>query len=137
MEMVKSLGAHHVIDYTAKDFTRNGEAYDIIVDTAGTAPFSRVGNSLTQKGRLLLVLSGLRDALDAPWVAMTSSRRVIAGPASWVPEDLRFLAALAEGGEYRPVIDRRYPFEQMAEAHRYVDTGRKRGNVVLTLAPIR
>ena len=64
---------------------------------------------------------------------MTSSKKVIAGPAAWRAGDLRFLAELAAAGEFRPVIDRRYPFEQIAEAHRYVDTGRKKGNVIITL----
>src|SRR6266850_351464 len=133
LEWVRSLGAHHVIDYTKHDFTENGETYDIIVDTAGTAPFSRSKASLKERGRLLLVLSGLSDILQVPWVSMTSSKKVIAGPAAWRAEDLRFLAELAQAGEFRPVIDRRYPFEQIVEAHRYVDTGRKKGNVVITL----
>jgi NADPH:quinone reductase-like Zn-dependent oxidoreductase len=133
MELVRSLGANHVIDYTKQDFTENGETYDVIVDTAGTAPFSRSKASLKERGRLLLVLSGLPDILQMPWVSMTSSKKVIAGPAAWRAEDLRFLAKLAEAGEFRPVIDRRYPFEQIAEAHSYVDTGRKKGNVIITL----
>ena len=71
--------------------------------------------------------------LQAPWVTMTSSKKVIAGPAAWRKEDLGFLAGLAESGKFRPVIDRRYPFEQIVDTHRYVDTGRKKGNVVITL----
>lgn len=133
MELVESLGATHVIDYTKEDFTQNGETYDVILDAAGTAPFSRSNNSLNEGGRLLLVLAGLPDMLQIPWVSMTSSKKVIAGPATGRPEDLRFLADLAEAGEFIPVIDRRYPFEQIVEAHRYVDTGRKKGNVVITL----
>jgi NADPH:quinone reductase-like Zn-dependent oxidoreductase len=132
-ELVRSLGDDHVIDYTAEDFTRNGETYDVIVDTAGTAPFSRSERSLREGGRLLLVLGGLRDTLQAPWVAMTTRKRVIAGPAAARAEDLTFLAELARDGHFRPVIDRRYPFAQIADAHRYVDTGRKKGNVVITL----
>lgn len=131
--LVRSLGARHVIDYTREDFTQNGERYDVIVDTAGTAPFSRSKASLKEGGRLLMVLAGLPDMLQSPWVAMTSDRKVIAGPAAGRAEDLRFLAGLAETGEFKPVIDRRYPFEQIAEAHRYVDTGRKKGNVIVTL----
>ncbi len=133
VELVRTLGADHVIDYTAEDFTENGETYDVIVDTAGTAPFRRSDASLKERGRLLLVLSGLRDVLQAPWVSMASGKRVIAGPAAWRPEDLRFLATLAAAGEFKPVIDRRYPFEAITEAHRYVDGGRKKGNVVVII----
>lgn len=133
VELVRSLGASHVIDYTKEDFTQNGETYDIIVDTAGTAPFSRSKASLKERGRLLMVLGGLPDMLWIPWVLMTSSKKVIAGPAAGRAEDLRFLAGLAEAGEFKPVIDRCYPFEQIAEAHSYVDTGRKKGNVIIIL----
>lgn len=133
VELVRSLGASHVIDYTKEDFTQNGETYDVIVDTVGTAPFSRSKASLKEGGRPLMVLGGLPDMLQIPWVSMTSSKKVIAGPAAGCAEDLRFLAGLAEAGEFKPVIDRRYPFEQIAEAHRYVDTGRKKGNVIITL----
>lgn len=133
LEMVKSLGARHVIDYTKEDFTRNGETYDVIVDTAGTAPFSRSKGSLKERGRLLQILGSLPDLLRVPWVSLTSSKKVIAGPAAERAEDLRFLAGLAEAGEFKPVIDRRYSFEQIVEAHQYVDTGRKKGNVVITL----
>lgn len=133
VELVRSLGASHVIDYTQEDFTQNGETYDVIVDTVGTAPFSRSKASLKERGRLLMVLAGMPDMLQIPWVSMTSSRRVIAGPVAVRVEDLHCLARLAEAGEFKPVIDRRYPFEQIVEAHRYVDTGRKKGNVVITL----
>jgi NADPH:quinone reductase-like Zn-dependent oxidoreductase len=133
IELVRSLGASHVIDYTQKDFTQNGETYDVIIDTTGTAPFSRSKVSLKEKGRLLMVLAGLPEMLQMLWVSMTSNKKVIAGPVASGTEDLRFLAELAAAGEFKPVIDRRYPFEQMVEAHRYVDTGRKKGNVVVTL----
>jgi NADPH:quinone reductase-like Zn-dependent oxidoreductase len=132
--MVKALGANHVIDYMKENFIENGETYDIVVDTVGTAPFSRSKNSLKESGRLLLVLGRLTDILQAPWVSMTSHKKVIAGPAAERVEDMRFLAKLAEAGEFKPVIDRCYPFEQIVEAHRYVDTGRKKGNVVVKLS---
>lgn len=134
-ELVESLGARRVIDYIREDFTASGETYDIIVDTVGTAPYSRSRGSLKEGGRLLLVLGGLPDMLRMPWVSMTSSRKVIAGPASEGAEALGFLADLAAAGEFRPVIDRRYPLERIREAHAYVDTGRKKGNVVITLVP--
>jgi NADPH:quinone reductase-like Zn-dependent oxidoreductase len=133
IELVKKLGASHVIDYTKEDFTQNGETYDVILDAAGSAPFSRCKASLRKGGRLLMVLGGLPDMLWIPWVSMTSSKTIVAGPAAGRAEDLRFLAGLAETGAFRPVIDRHYPFEHIAEAHRYVDTGRKQGNVVINL----
>jgi NADPH:quinone reductase-like Zn-dependent oxidoreductase len=133
MQLVRSLGATKVIDYTQEDFTQNGETYDVIVDTVGTAPFSRSKDSLKEGGRLLLVLSGLPDMIQIPWMSMTSGKKIIAGPAAERAEDLRFLAELAQAGEFSPVIDRCYPFEQIVEAHRYVDTGRKKGNVIITL----
>lgn len=133
VELVKSLGASHVIDYTREDFARNGEAYDIILDAAGTAPFSRSKAALRKGGRLLMVLAGLPDMLLSPWVSMLSGRKVVAGPAATRAEDLRFIAKLAETGAFKPVIDRRYPLEQIAAAHRHVDTGRKKGNVVIVV----
>ncbi len=133
MELVRSLGAHHVIDYTKEDFTQKGATYDVIIDTVGTTPLSRSKASLKDGGRLLMILAGLPDMLKIPWMSMTGNKKIIAGPATGGAEDLRFLAALAEAGEFKPIIDRRYPFEQIAEAHRYVDSGRKKGNVIITL----
>jgi NADPH:quinone reductase-like Zn-dependent oxidoreductase len=134
--LVKSLGAQYVVDYTLKDFTRNGESYDIIVDTVGGAPYARYKASLKDGGRVLMLVADLLDMLYAPWVAMTSNKKIIAGPVSVKAEDLHFLAGLAQAGEFRPVIDRSYPLAQIAEAHRYVDTGRKKGNVILTVASV-
>ncbi|AFY92073.1 NAD(P)-dependent alcohol dehydrogenase [Chamaesiphon minutus] len=134
IELVKSLGADRAIDYTKEDFTANGQTYDIIADSVGTAPFSRVKNSLGSGGRLLQILAGLPDILGAPLVSMTGNKKAIAGPAAERVEDLQFLAKLAQAGEFKPFIDRRYPFDLIAEAHRYVDTGHKKGNVVVTLA---
>ncbi len=133
LALVASIGADKVIDYTKADFTQSGETYDLIVDTVGTAPFSRSKGALRDGGRLLRVLGTLGDLLQAPWAAMTTRKRLIAGPAKVRAEDLRLLATLAASGAFKPVIDRCYPFEAFAEAHRHVDTGRKKGNVVLTV----
>ena len=135
-QMVKALGADRVVDYTREDFTSDGEKYDVIMDTAGNAPFARIKGSLTERGRFIPVLGSLADLLRTPLVSMTSSRRIIAGPAIPKPDDLRFLARLAEAGELTPAIDRRFPFERMADAHRHVDTGRKKGNVVVTVMTV-
>jgi NADPH:quinone reductase-like Zn-dependent oxidoreductase len=132
-ELVRSLGATHAIDYAREDFTRSGEIYDVILDAAGTAPYSRSRVSLNDGGRLLLVLAGLGGLLAAPWVSMTTRHRVIAGPAAERPADVQALADLAAAGAFKPVIDRRYAFDQFADAHRRVDSGRKRGNVVMML----
>jgi len=132
LELVKSIGADNVIDYTTEDFTRNGETYDIIVDTAGTAPFSRSNRSLKEGGRLLMVLGTLPGMLQIPFGVDESqaghrgcTRLGRGGPA--------LSRESAESKQFKPVIDRRYTFEQMAEAHRYVDEGHKKGNVVVTL----
>ena len=133
LELVKSIGAERVIDYTREDFARGGETYDVVVDNVGNAPFSRVKGSLKKGGRLLLVVGTLPDMLLSPVVSLGTGKKVVVVPARARAEDLRVLARLAESGSFKPVIDRVYPFERMVEAHRYVDTGRKRGNVVVTL----
>jgi NADPH:quinone reductase-like Zn-dependent oxidoreductase len=133
LTLVRSIGADKVIDYTREDFTTGGQTYDIIMDTAGTATWSRSKHALKPGGRLLAVLGSLPALLQAPWVALTSSRRVIGGPSPERVEDLRFLAELAAAGKYRPVIDRRFAFDQMVEAHRHVDAGHKKGSVVVTV----
>lgn len=133
--MVKSLGADEIVDYTRDDFTQSAQRYDVIMDTVGTAPYARSKNALKDHGRLLLVLGDLGSLLQAPWVSMTTKHRVIAGPAAERAEALRELATLAESGHFKPVIDRRIPFDQIREAHQLVDSGRKKGNVIVTLQP--
>lgn len=133
LELVQSIGADQVIDYTKDDFSRSGQTYDVIVDAAGTAPLSRSGRALTSDGRLLLVLAGLVDMIKAPFAGITGTRKVIAGPVAERPEYIHQLRKIAAAGEFVPVIDRCYPFEEIQTAHRYVDTGRKRGNVVIRI----
>jgi NADPH:quinone reductase-like Zn-dependent oxidoreductase len=135
LDMVRSIGADHVIDYTKEDFTRNGETYDIIMDTVGTAPWSRCKGSLRDDGRLLLVYSRGGDLVRIPWLSLTGKQRIYAGAAPVRTEDLEFLVELAEAGEFKPVIDRTYSFDEMLDAHRYVDQGHKKGNVVVTVVP--
>lgn len=131
LELVKSLGADHLVDYTREDFTRNGERYEVIVDTAGTAPYSRSRHALAENGRLLLILGRLPDLLSIPWIAMTSSHKVLGGPATGTGDDLRVLASLAEEGRFRPVIGRTFSFDEIVEAHHYVETGHKQGSAVV------
>ncbi|WP_374349314.1 NAD(P)-dependent alcohol dehydrogenase [Chitinimonas sp.] len=135
MDLVKSLGAELAIDYTRTDFAELPQRYDVIVDCAGTAPYARSRRALQANGRLLLVLGGLGDLLKAPWMPLFSKQRIIAGLARVSQGDLQDLVRLAEQGEVRAVIDRRYPFAQIVEAHRYLDTGRKKGSIVMLVDP--
>ncbi len=129
-EMVKSLGADKVIDYTREDFTRIGQTYDIIFDAVSKTSFSRCKSSLKQRGVYLTVDWPLLQAL---WTSVVGSKKVIFGIASQNPVDLVFLKELIEAGKIKAVIDRTYPLEQTAEAHSYVDKGHKKGNVVITV----
>ena len=133
LDLLRSLGADHVIDYTQEDFTRRGQVYDVIIDVVGKSPFSRSLSVLQPNGRYLLGNPGLLQKLRARWTA-TGSKQVIYGTSSQQTEDLVSLKELIEAGKIKPAIDRCYPFEQMVEAHRYVDTGRKKGNVAITVA---
>jgi NADPH:quinone reductase-like Zn-dependent oxidoreductase len=129
--LVRSLGADRVIDYTKEDFLRSGEAYDIILDTTGSAPFTRVEPALKTGGRLEVVLATL--SLNPSRPPKASGKKIIAGVAALHPRDMQTLGALAAAGQLRAVIDRSYPLGEAVKAHAYVDTGRKRGNVVLTV----
>ena len=134
VEVVKSLGADTVIDYTKEDFIKNSQSYDIIFDTTGKSPFSGCVKSLKQKGVYLrAVHMTLSPIIHGLWTSMTSSKKVVGGVATGRKENLVFLKELIEAGKLKPVIDRRYPIEQIAEAHRYVDKGHKKGNVVITV----
>lgn len=133
LDLVMSLGADAAIDYTREDFTARNETYDVIADTVAATSFARCKDALRENGRLLVIAGGMSDLLASLWVPLTGSRKVIAGPAEERPEDVQRLADLAEAGALKPVIDRRYSFTQMAEAHAYVATGRKRGSVVVSM----
>lgn len=134
LELVKSLGADHVIDYTKEDLTQSGRTYDIIFDTSGKSPFSGCLSSLKSNGLYLRAVHiNLAPILRGLWTSITSSKKVIGGVAIERKEDLIFLKELIEMGKMKSVIDRRYPLEQTAEAHRYVEQGHKRGNVVITV----
>jgi NADPH:quinone reductase-like Zn-dependent oxidoreductase len=131
LALVASLGAERCIDYTREDFSANEGAYDIIADTVGVTSFARCQRALKDKGRLLAIAGGLTDMLAALTAPLKGSRRVIVGPAQVQPGDLEQLAEFARSGVLRPVIDRRYEFAQIAEAHAHVETRRKRGSVVV------
>ena len=136
LELVKSLGADKVIDYTKEDFTQSGETYDIIFDTVvGKTSFSGCRNSLKQNGFYLAVAGGLKELIQMLWTSVIGSKKVIfgGGLACERKENLLFIKELIEAGKIKAVIDRRYPLEQIAEAHSYVDKGHKKGNVVITV----
>jgi NADPH:quinone reductase-like Zn-dependent oxidoreductase len=138
LEWVRSLGADQVIDYTREDFTENGRTYDIIFDTVGKRSFSQCKGSLTDDGIYLATVPTPGMMLQALCTAKGNGKKVkfvAAGlrPASEKIKDLVFLTELIEAGKIKAVIDRRHPLEQMAQAHRYVEQGHKKGNVVITV----
>ena len=132
LDMLRSIGADQVIDYTQEDFTKSGEIYDVIFDVVGTISFSRTEKSIKQNGTYLLANPG-KQMVQGLWTRMTSSKKVIMQTSSPKSEDLVFLRELIEAGKIKTVIDRTYPLEQIAEAHRYVETGHKKGNLVITV----
>jgi NADPH:quinone reductase-like Zn-dependent oxidoreductase len=133
LDMLRSIGADHVVDYKKEDFTKNGQVYDVIFDVIGKSSFSRSMGSLKQNGRYLLGNPGLLQMIRGRWVSWRSSKKVIFGASGQSMKDLLSLKDLVETRKIRSVIDRRYSLEQMVEAHRYVDTGEKKGNVVITV----
>jgi NADPH:quinone reductase-like Zn-dependent oxidoreductase len=134
LELVRSLGADKVIDYTKEDFSKNGKTYDIIFDTIGLSPFSGCIRSLNEKGVYLrAVHMTLPPVVRGLLISLFSNKKVIGGVAVEKKENIVFLKELIEAGKLKPVIDRVYSFEQTAEAHRYVDAGHKKGNVVITV----
>lgn len=130
--MVKSLGADKVIDYTKEDFATNGEIYDLIFDTVGKSSFAQCKSALKASG-CYLPTTGLINTFLHLWTSIRGGKKVITGMSIDKRKSLLFLKELIESGEIKPVIDRYYPLEQIAEAHRYVDTGRKKGNVVIAV----
>ena len=133
MEYVKSLGADKVIDYTKEDFTQNGETYDLIFDVLGKSTFSRCKKSLKPNGIYLLASFKMKPLFQMLWTKMTGDKKVICTMASENPQDLVFIKELIEAGKFKSIIDKSFPLEQAAEAHRYVEAGQKRGNVVITV----
>lgn len=124
-----ALGAQAVIDYTEEDFTQDPQQWDVVADTVGASSFAACLPRLTEHGRYLAVAGSLAQVLARP----RGTRRSIAGPAAERPEDLQTLMDLAQAGVLRPVLDCAYPFADLPAAHAYVETGRKRGTVVVAL----
>jgi NADPH:quinone reductase-like Zn-dependent oxidoreductase len=132
LELVRALGADSFIDYAAEDFTASGRTYDIIFDTAGKSSFSRCKRSLKKGGRYLLTV-GWSSYLVMVWTSLGGGKKLIAGMSVKKTDELVFLRELIEAGHLRPVIDRRFPLQEIVEAHRYVEAGHKKGNVVIAV----
>jgi NADPH:quinone reductase-like Zn-dependent oxidoreductase len=133
LEFVKALGADKVIDYTKEDFTKSGETYDLIFDILGKSSFPRCKNSLKPNGRYLLASFKMKHPFQMLWTLIIGDKKVICALSSESPKDLLFIKKLVEAGNIKSIIDKCYPWEQIAEAHRYVEGGHKKGNVVVTI----
>lgn len=131
MDMLRLIGADHVIDYTQEDFTKNGKTYDVIFDVVGKGSVSRAMRSLTKNGHYILATPWVFQVMRGLWSAMTSKRKFIFELAREKTEDLIYLTELIEAGKIKAVIDRSYPLKDMAEAHRYVESGKKVGHVTI------
>lgn len=131
--LVKSLGADEVVDYTRQDFRKSATRYDIIFDTVGRTSMRDASTLLTRRGRYLVTVFGFRDWLRMFWTSLWNGQRMIGGASNfyWMSEDLELLCSLIADGRWQSVIDRIYPWRDVARAHRYVEQGHKRGNVVL------
>jgi NADPH2:quinone reductase len=134
VDMVTALGADKVVDYTKADFTRNGRAYDLIFDVVGATAFDRCRDSLTVEGVFLQNIIGLTDMIRMLRTAVTGGKRVKGGVARENAVRMHFIVELAGVGKLKPVIDRCYPLDRIAEAFTYVEQGHKKGNVVITVA---
>jgi len=135
VELVKSLGADKVIDYTKEDFTKNSETYDLILDVVGATTFDRCQKSLKPQGVLLSCIMGLPDVARSLWTTITGGKKIKGGVAINNLERMTFIAELVALGKLKPVIDRSYPLEQIAEAFKHTERGHKKGNVVITVPP--
>jgi NADPH:quinone reductase-like Zn-dependent oxidoreductase len=133
MELVKSLGADKIIDYTKEDYTKSSELYDVIFEVAGKTPFKDCIKSLTKTGTLLHAVAVPAVTIQMKWESITTGRKMVGGGPDNNSEDLIFLRKLIESGKLKPIIDRIFPMEQIVEAHRYVEKGHKKGNVVITV----
>jgi NADPH:quinone reductase-like Zn-dependent oxidoreductase len=134
VDYVKALGADKVIDYKKEDFTRSGATYDLIFDVLGKSSFSRCKDSLKPDGRYLRASFKMRQLLEMLWTSVASSKKVICAIAPGSTEDLIAVKGLIEAGKIRSIIDRSFPLEQTAQAHRYVEDGHAQGKVAITLA---
>jgi NADPH:quinone reductase-like Zn-dependent oxidoreductase len=141
LDLVKSLGADHVVDYTKEDFSNGGQVYDMVVDTVGKAGYARCLRCLKRGGPLVLIalsgglLSIFGDVVRQQWISITGAAKIVGGLPRIGPGDLAVLRGLIEAGQLKTVIDRRYSLQEIAEAFRYAEAGHKKGHVVINIAP--
>jgi NADPH:quinone reductase-like Zn-dependent oxidoreductase len=135
LELMRSIGADRVIDYTEEDFTQNQETFDLIIDVVGRRAVSRQLKLLKTNGIYFLAYARLSHLLLGMWLSMTSKKKLKIESSSQQKEELILLKELTEGGKLKPVIDRRYSLEQISSAHGYAETGQKMGNIVISLIP--
>lgn len=133
LDFVKAIGADEVIDYTKEDFTQNGETYDVIFDILGKSSFARCKGSLTDNGRYLLASFKMKPLFQMLWTSFTGNKKVICALATYKQEDLVLIKELVEAGTIQSIIDRTFPLEETAAAHKYIENGHKKGHVVITV----
>ena len=131
IDLVKSIGADKVIDYTKEDFTQLGEIYDVIFDAVNTISVSRSLKLLRKNGTMILSAAGLSETFQGLWAGLSSHRKVLTGLIHHKADDIIFLKGLVESKKFKPVIDRTFPLQQIGEAHAYVEQGHKKGNVAI------
>ena len=132
-EYVKALGADYVIDYTKEDFTQNGKTYDLILDVMNKSSFEKCKNSLTQNGVYLLASFKMKQVWQMLFNSSKNGKKVICAMSTESSADLVFIKELVEAGKFKSIIDKRFPFQQLAQAHQYFESGNKKGKVVINV----
>ena len=130
-DMVRSLGASHVMDYTKDDFTKHGKVYDVVFDTVGKTQVGRIRSALAEKGWYLLATFGLSMLLHLVWLSLTSHLNIAYGSLKETQADLLWVSEMIDSGVIHPVVDRCFPAEQASVAHRYIESGAKKGGVLI------
>ena len=133
VDFVKALGADKVIDYTKEDFTNKGVKYDVIFDVLGRTGFSKCKNSLTENGKYVLISFKVKQLLQMMWTSLVGSKKVMCVLSPQKPEELHAVSKMIEEGKLKSIIDETFPLDKAAEAHKYVEQGNKKGNVVITI----
>lgn len=133
IDLVRSIGADNVIDYTKEDFTKNGEVYDVIFDSVNAISVPSSLKSLSKNGTMILSSAGMPEMILGSWISITSGKKVLTGVISHSVSAIAFLKELIETGKYKPLVDRTYPLNQIAEAHAYFEKGGKKGAITINI----